>query len=85
MISLEARAKHGQVVVIAREWDGIDRPDYRQIDAMHPESARHLANQLWEAAEAIDGKHKKASNVKKVRAAIKKTIDEAREAEDVWT
>lgn len=56
-IYAERSKKDGRLVrLYSRYWDGIDRPDYTTLQWLDPDAARYLAQQLFQAAEAIDGK-----------------------------
>lgn len=50
-----------------RFWDGIDHPEYDDIEHFTPDDARYLAQQLFAAAEKIDGKSKRDRTSAKVR------------------
>lgn len=47
------------VRLYSRHWDDIDRPEYATLQWLSPDAARYLGQQLFEAAEAIDGKSRK--------------------------
>ena len=67
---LYSKGKPQQVIITERTWDGIDRPDYKTIATMSPDDARFLGQQLFDAAEAIDGKSKKDRTSAKIKANI---------------
>ena len=72
--------KSEKVRLYHRAWDGIDQPDYTDIALLSADEARWLAQQLFEAAESIDGKSKKDRTAAKVAANTKKIAEEAKRA-----
>ncbi|HRF08515.1 MAG TPA: hypothetical protein PL193_07715 [Xanthobacteraceae bacterium] len=81
--SLSAKKVGGLVVLVEREWCGVGRPDYNHLDRMTPDNARHLADQLYQAAEACDGKKKRQSEKRKVDRVVAKIVAEAKREADL--
>lgn len=62
-----------------RTFDGIERPDYSTISILSPDDARYLAQQLFEAAEKIDGKSKKDRTAAKIKKNTEQIAKRAKE------
>lgn len=57
-----------EVRLYTRFWDGIDHPEYDDVEHFHPDEARFLAQQLFAAAEKIDGKSKRDRTAARIRS-----------------
>jgi len=67
-----------KIQLMKRTWDGIDRPEYEEIARMNPDDARYLAQQLFKAAEEIDGKSKKDRTAAIIERSTRKIAQEAK-------